>query len=67
MAEKHDVVIAGGGHHGLIAACYLAKAGLKVCIAERRAAAAAGLGANRRTPTRRVKGMRFAAAGGCRT
>ena len=30
-----DVVIVGGGHNGLTAACYLAKAGLKVSVLER--------------------------------
>jgi phytoene dehydrogenase-like protein len=35
MSEKYDYVIAGGGHNGLVAACYLAKAGLKVCVVER--------------------------------
>ena len=30
----NDVVIVGGGHNGLIAACYLAKAGKKVTILE---------------------------------
>lgn len=32
---KTDVVIVGGGHNGLTAACYLAKAGLKVTVLER--------------------------------
>ena len=32
-----DVVIIGAGHNGLVCACYLAKAGLKVVMAERRA------------------------------
>ncbi|HEY9502021.1 MAG TPA: FAD-dependent oxidoreductase, partial [Pyrinomonadaceae bacterium] len=31
----HDIVIIGGGHNGLVAACYLAKAGLKVLVLER--------------------------------
>jgi phytoene dehydrogenase-like protein len=31
-----DVIIIGGGHNGLVAACYLAKAGLKPLILERR-------------------------------
>jgi phytoene dehydrogenase-like protein len=31
-----DVVIIGAGHNGLICACYLAKAGLKVTVLERR-------------------------------
>ena len=35
MSKKYDVVIAGGGHNGLVLGCYLAKAGLKVCIVER--------------------------------
>jgi phytoene dehydrogenase-like protein len=33
---KFDVVIVGAGHNGLVAACYLAKAGLNVCVLERR-------------------------------
>jgi len=33
--EKHEVVIVGGGHNGLIVAAYLAKAGLDVCVVER--------------------------------
>src|SRR6476660_8391526 len=32
----HDVTIVGGGHNGLVAACYLAKAGLKTLVLERR-------------------------------
>lgn len=34
MSEQYDVIVAGGGHNGLIAACYLAKAGVKVCVIE---------------------------------
>jgi phytoene dehydrogenase-like protein len=33
---NHDVVIIGGGHNGLVAACYLAKSGLKTLVLERR-------------------------------
>jgi phytoene dehydrogenase-like protein len=33
--NTYDVVIIGGGHNGLTAACYLAKAGFKVCVLER--------------------------------
>src|SRR5580704_19459278 len=37
MAEKRDVVIIGGGHNGLVTAFYLAKAGYKPLVLERRA------------------------------
>ena len=33
---KYDVTIIGGGHNGLVAACYLAKSGLKTLVLERR-------------------------------
>ncbi|QEG37773.1 phytoene desaturase family protein [Bythopirellula goksoeyrii] len=32
----YDCIIIGGGHNGLVAAAYLAKAGRKVCVLERR-------------------------------
>src|SRR4030088_3269765 len=32
----YDIIIIGGGHNGLVAACYLAKAGLKTVVLERR-------------------------------
>ncbi len=34
MASSHEVVIIGGGHNGLTVACYLAKAGVDVCVVE---------------------------------
>jgi len=35
MAQnQYDIVVAGGGHNGLIVAAYLLKAGLKVCVVE---------------------------------
>jgi len=37
MAETRDVLIIGGGHNGLVTAFYLAKAGLKPLVLERRA------------------------------
>jgi phytoene dehydrogenase-like protein len=36
MSETYDAVIVGGGHNGLTAAGYLAKAGLKTVVLERR-------------------------------
>ncbi|HEY1569697.1 MAG TPA: NAD(P)/FAD-dependent oxidoreductase [Pseudonocardiaceae bacterium] len=35
MTDRRDVVIAGGGHNGLVAACYLARAGLSVRVLEK--------------------------------
>ena len=32
----YDVTIVGGGHNGLVAACYLAKSGLKTLVLEGR-------------------------------
>jgi phytoene dehydrogenase-like protein len=36
MATTYDCIIVGAGHNGLICACYLAKAGLRVLVLERR-------------------------------
>ena len=35
MEKKHEVIIVGGGHNGLLVAAYLAKAGVDVCVVER--------------------------------
>lgn len=35
-AQRYDSIIIGGGHNGLVTAAYLAKAGKKVCVLERR-------------------------------
>jgi phytoene dehydrogenase-like protein len=32
---RYDAVVAGGGHHSTIVACYLARAGMSVCVLER--------------------------------
>jgi beta-carotene ketolase (CrtO type) len=36
-AAQYDALVVGGGHHGTIIACYLARAGLKVGVFERKA------------------------------
>jgi phytoene dehydrogenase-like protein len=37
MAGNYDAIIIGAGHNGLVTACYLARAGWKVLLLERRA------------------------------
>ena len=36
MSASYDVIIIGGGHNGLVTAAYLARAGVKVLVLERR-------------------------------
>jgi phytoene dehydrogenase-like protein len=43
MTEKYDIIVLGGGPNGLETAAYLSKAGLKVCVLERRFEVGGGL------------------------
>jgi phytoene dehydrogenase-like protein len=43
MSQTYDVVIAGAGHNGLTVGCYLAKAGLNVCMVERQSMVGGGV------------------------
>jgi phytoene dehydrogenase-like protein len=36
LMKSYDIIIIGAGHNGLVAACYLARAGLKTLVLERR-------------------------------
>ena len=36
LRARYDAIIIGGGHNGLVTACYLARAGWKVLVLERR-------------------------------
>ena len=36
MAATYDVIVVGSGHNGLVCGAYLAKAGLKTLVLERR-------------------------------
>ena len=57
----YDVTIIGGGHNGLVAACYLAKAGLKTLVLERREIVGGGAVTEEIHPGFRVSALDHAA------
>ena len=48
MAGTYDAIIIGGGHNGLVTACYLARAKWKVLVLERRYLVGGACGCARR-------------------
>jgi phytoene dehydrogenase-like protein len=57
----YDVTIIGGGHNGLVAACYLAKSGLKTLVLERREVVGGGAVTEEIAPGFRVSALDHAA------
>src|ERR1044072_2768352 len=57
----YDVTIIGAGHNGLVAACYLAKSGLKTLVLERREVVGGGAGTEELHPGFRCSTLDHAA------
>jgi phytoene dehydrogenase-like protein len=58
---SYDVTIIGGGHNGLVTACYLAKNGLKTLVLERREVVGGGAVTEEIHPSFRVSALDHAA------
>src|ERR1700754_2165862 len=58
---SYDVTIIGGGHNGLVTACYLAKNGLKTLVLERREVVGGGAVTEEIHPGFRVSALDHAA------
>ena len=59
--RSYDVTIIGGGHNGLVTACYLAKSGLKTLVLERRDVVGGGAVTEEIHPGFRVSALDHAA------
>ena len=53
-SERFDAIVVGGGHNGLVAAAYLARAGVSTLVLERRAEAGGAVGTTELAPGIRV-------------
>src|SRR5262249_21636927 len=62
FAKDYDAIVVGGGHNGLTAACYLAKAGLKTLVLERRAVVGGGAVTEEIHPGFRTSTLSYVAA-----
>jgi len=56
-AQPYDAIVVGGGHNGLVAATYLAKAGLSTLLLERRESVGGALGTVEIAPSARVPAL----------
>ena len=61
MPEDYDAVIVGGGHNGLVSAAYLAKAGVKTLVLERRKIVGGACVTEEPWPGYRVNSVAYAA------